>query len=189
QFTRGSRHLEMRSKSNRFGLEGGARGILYSERPHYRRRARSVRHRRENALSKMRALLASSRNRRSKYRQSRFVRPLRKRRRVGKKNGGASSCESVKNAMPEFAIHWRDVLLHVLDARNADLQSVRPTESYSAECAPNSSAPRAGEVAAGYKPAWRTGQRPVLHRNTDLQSVRPAEFHSAEPAADRQLCL
>jgi hypothetical protein len=104
----------------------------------------------------------------------------------------------VKNALPEFAIPWRDVLLHVLDARkrvpplherNTDLQSVRPAEFYSAECAPNSSAPRAGEVAAGYKPAWRTGQRPVLHRNTDLQSVRPAEFHSAEPAADRQLCL
>ena len=104
----------------------------------------------------------------------------------------------MKNAMPEFAIHWRDVLLHVLDARkrvpplherNTDLQSVRPTESYSAECAPNSSAPRAGEVAAGYKPAGRTGQRPVLHRNTDLQSVRPAEFYSAEPAANRQLYL
>ena len=78
----------------------------------------------------------------------------------------------MKNAVPEFAILWRDVLLHVQDARkrvpplhgrNTDVQSVRPTESYSAECAPNSSAPRAGEVAA--------------------------EFHSAEPAANSQLCL
>jgi hypothetical protein len=48
--------------------------------------------------------------------------------------------------MPEFAIHWRDVLLHVLDARkrvpplherNTDLQSVRPAEFYSAEPAAN----------------------------------------------------
>src|SRR4029077_7475875 len=101
-------------------------------------------------------------------------------------------------AMPEFAIHWRDVLLHVLDARkrvpplherHTDLQSVRPPEFYSAECAPNSSAPRAGEVAAGYKPAGRTGQRPVLHRNTDLPSVRPAEVYCAKPAANRQLYL
>jgi len=97
----------------------------------------------------------------------------------------------VKNALPEFAIPWRDVLLHVQDARkrvpppherNTDLQSVRPAEFYSAECAPNSSAPCAGEVAADYKPAGRTGQRPVLHRNTDLQSVRQAEFYSAECA-------
>ena len=104
----------------------------------------------------------------------------------------------MKNAVREFAIPWRDVLRHVQDARkrvpplherNTDLQSVRPAEFYSAECAPNSSAPRAGEVAAGYKPAGRTGQRPVLHRNTDLQSVRPAEFYSAEPAANRQLYL
>jgi hypothetical protein len=110
----------------------------------------------------------------------------------------AAAGEPVKNAVPEFAIPWRDVLLHVQDARkrvpplherNTDLQSVRPAEFHSAECAPNSSAPCAGEVAAGYKPAGRTGQRPVLHRNTDLQSVRPAEFHSAEPAANRQLCL
>ncbi len=52
----------------------------------------------------------------------------------------------MKNAMPEFAIHWRDVLLHVLDARkrvpplherNTDLQSVRPAEFYSAEPAAN----------------------------------------------------
>jgi len=136
-------------------------------------------------------LLASSRNRRSKYCPSRFVRPLRKRRRVGKRNGGASSCEPVKNALPEFAIPWRDARKRVppLHERNTDLQSVRPAEFYSAECAPNSSAPRAGEVAAGYKPAGRTGQRPVLHRNTDLQSVRPAEFYSAEPAANRQLYL
>ena len=104
----------------------------------------------------------------------------------------------MKNAVPESAIPQWDVLLHVQDARkrvpplnerNTDLQSVRPAEFYSAECAPNSSALRAGEVAAGYKPAGRTGQRPVLHRSTDLQSVRPAEFHSAEPAANRQLCL
>ena len=101
QFARGSRHLEMRSKNNRFRLEGGARRIFYSERPHYQRCARGVRYCRENALSKMRALLASSRNRRSKYCPSRFVRPLRKRRRVGKKNGGASSGESVKN-LPEL---------------------------------------------------------------------------------------
>jgi hypothetical protein len=87
----------------------------------------------------------------------------------------AAAGESVKNAMPEFAIPWRDVLLHVQDAR----KRVPPLRS----------APRAGEVAAGYKPAGRTGQRPVLHRNTDLQSVRPAEFYSAEPTANRQLCL
>ena len=52
----------------------------------------------------------------------------------------------MKNALPEFAIHWRDVLLHVLDARkrvpplherNTDLQSVRPAEFYSAEPAAN----------------------------------------------------
>ena len=47
-------------------LEGGARRIFYSERPHYRRRARGVRYCRENALSKMRALLASSRKCRAK---------------------------------------------------------------------------------------------------------------------------
>jgi len=91
-----------------------------------------------------------------------------------------------------------DALLPVQDARkrvpplqerNTDLQSVRPAEFYSAERAPNSNAPCAGNAAAGYKPAGRTGQRPVLYRNTDLQSVRPAEFHSAEPAANRQLCL
>jgi len=52
----------------------------------------------------------------------------------------------VKNALPEFAIPWRDVLLHVQDARkrvpplherNTDLQSVCVTESYSAEPAAN----------------------------------------------------
>ena len=78
----------------------------------------------------------------------------------------------MKNAVPEFATPWRDVLLHVQDARkrlpppherNTDLQSVRAAEFHPAECAPNSSAPRAGEVAAGYKPA--------------------------ESAANRQLCL
>ncbi len=97
----------------------------------------------------------------------------------------------MKNAIPEFAIPWRDARKRVplLYERNTDLQSVRPAEFYPAECAPNSSAPRAGEVAAGYKPAGRIGQRPVLHWNTDLQSVRPAEFHSAESAANRQLCL
>ena len=58
----------------------------------------------------------------------------------------AAAGEPVKNALPEFAIPWRDVLLHVQDARkrvrppherNTDLQSVRPTESYSAESAAN----------------------------------------------------
>jgi hypothetical protein len=52
----------------------------------------------------------------------------------------------VKNAVPEFAIPWRDVLLHVQDARkrvpplnerNTDLQSVRPAEFHSAESAAN----------------------------------------------------
>ena len=52
----------------------------------------------------------------------------------------------MKNALPEFAIPWRDVLLHVQDARkrvpplherNTDLQSVRPAEFYSAEPAAN----------------------------------------------------
>ena len=58
----------------------------------------------------------------------------------------AAAGEPVKNALPKFAIPWRDVLLHVQDARkrvrppherNTDLQSVRPTESYSAESAAN----------------------------------------------------
>ena len=80
----------------------------------------------------------------------------------------AAAGEPVKNALPEFAIPWRDARKRVPPLRSAQ---------------------RAGEVAAGYKPAGRTGQRPVLHRNTDLQSVRPAEFHSAESAADRQLGL
>jgi hypothetical protein len=84
----------------------------------------------------------------------------------------------------------RDVLLPVQDARKRipPIQE-RNTELHSAERAANSNAPCAGDAAAGYKPAGRTGQRPVLRRNTDLQSVRPAEFHSAEPAANRQLCL
>jgi hypothetical protein len=58
----------------------------------------------------------------------------------------AAAGESVKNAVPEFAIPLRDVLLHVQDARkrvpplherNTDLQSVRPAEFYSAEPAAN----------------------------------------------------
>ena len=52
----------------------------------------------------------------------------------------------MKNAVPEFAIPWRDVLLHVQDARkrvpplherNTDLQSVPPAEFHSAEPAAN----------------------------------------------------
>ena len=52
----------------------------------------------------------------------------------------------MKNAVPEFAIPWRDVLLQVQDARkrvpplherNTDLQSVRPAEFHSAEPAAN----------------------------------------------------
>jgi hypothetical protein len=52
----------------------------------------------------------------------------------------------VKNALPEFAIPWWDMLLHVQDARkripplnerNTNLQSVRPAEFYSAESAAN----------------------------------------------------
>jgi virulence-associated protein VagC len=80
--------------------------------------------------------------------------------------------EPVKKALPEFAIPWRDVLLHVQDARkrvppphkrNTDWQSVRPAELYSADCMANSSSPCADqEAAAGYKPAGRTGQRPVF---------------------------
>jgi hypothetical protein len=58
----------------------------------------------------------------------------------------AAAGESVKNAVPEFAIPWRDSPRRVQDARkrvpplherNTDLQSVRPTESYSAEPAAN----------------------------------------------------
>ena len=58
----------------------------------------------------------------------------------------AAAGESVKNALPEFAIPWRDVLLHVQDARkrvpplherNTDLRSVRPAEFHSAEPAAN----------------------------------------------------
>src|SRR5207244_6986881 len=90
QFARGSRHLEMRSKNNRLGLERGARRVFHSKRPHYRRRARGVRHCRANALRKMCTLLAPSRKCRPKCRPSRFVRPLRKRRRVENKNGGGS---------------------------------------------------------------------------------------------------
>jgi hypothetical protein len=52
----------------------------------------------------------------------------------------------VKNAAPEFAIPWREVLLHVQDARkrvpplherNTDLRSVRPAEFHFAELAAN----------------------------------------------------
>jgi hypothetical protein len=52
----------------------------------------------------------------------------------------------VKNAVLEFAIPWRDVLLHVQDARkrvpppnerNTDLQSVRLAEFHPAEPAAN----------------------------------------------------
>ena len=58
----------------------------------------------------------------------------------------AAAGEPVKNALPEFAIPWRDVLLHVQDARkrvpplnerNTDLQSVRSAEFHSAESAAN----------------------------------------------------
>ena len=58
----------------------------------------------------------------------------------------AAAGESVKNALPEFAIPWRDVFLHVQDARkrvpplherNTDLRSVRPAEFHSAEPAAN----------------------------------------------------
>jgi hypothetical protein len=58
----------------------------------------------------------------------------------------AAAGDSVKNAVPEFAISWRDVLLHVQDARkrvpplnerNTDLQSVRSAEFHSAESAAN----------------------------------------------------
>jgi hypothetical protein len=73
--------------------------------------------------------------------------------------------EPVKKALPEFVIPWKDVLLHVPPPhkRNTDLQSVRPAELYSADCMANSSSPCADqEAAAGYKPAGRTGQRPVF---------------------------
>ena len=49
----------------------------------------------------------------------------------------AAAGEPVKNALPEFAIPWRDVLLHVQVERNTDLQSVRPAEFHSAEPAAN----------------------------------------------------
>ncbi len=95
-------------------------------------------------------------------------------------------------ASPKLAIPRRDVLLHVQDApkrvpplhkQNTDLQSVRPAESslpaanisvlhlqhlnvnwvsHSAERATKSAAPSAGNAAADYKPAGRTGQRPVF---------------------------
>jgi hypothetical protein len=181
----------MRSKNNRFGFEGGAGRIFYSKRPHYRRRGGGVRHGRENTVRKMRALLAPSRNCRPKCGPSRFVRPLRKRGCVDNKNGGASlsllaaAGEPANVASPKLAVPRRDVLLHVLPLhkRNTDLQSVRPVESslpavnisvlhlqhsnvnwvlHSADRATNSSAPSAGNAAAGYKPAGRTGQRPVF---------------------------
>jgi hypothetical protein len=60
----------------------------------------------------------------------------------------AAAGESVKNAMPGFAIPWRDVFRHVqgarkrvppLHERNTDWQSVRPrpAEFHSAEPAAN----------------------------------------------------
>ena len=155
----------MRSRNNRFGLEGGARRIFHSKRPRYRRRCRGVRHGYENAVPKMCALLAPSRKCRSKCGPSRFVRPLRKRRRVGEGNGGTSLSPR------------RDALLHIQDARKrvpplhkrtTDLQSVRPAEwrlpavLHSAKRATKSAAPSAGNAAAGYKSAGRTCQRPVF---------------------------
>ena len=104
----------------------------------------------------------------------------------------AAAGESANEASPEVADPRRDVLLHVQDARkrvpplqkrNTDLQSLRPAESSlpavnisvlhlqhpnvnwvlpSADRVANSSLPCAGDDAVGYKPAGRTGQRPVF---------------------------
>src|SRR5205807_1890276 len=90
--------IEMRSKNNRLSLEGRTRRIFHFKRSHYRRRGRGVRHCRENALRKMRALLAPSRKCRPKCGASRFVRPLRERGGIGNKIGGASSREPVNVA-------------------------------------------------------------------------------------------
>jgi hypothetical protein len=104
----------------------------------------------------------------------------------------AGAGEPANVASANLAVPRRDVLLYVQDAgkrvpplhkRNPDLQSVRPAESnlpavnisllhlqhpnvnwflHSAERATKSSAPSAGNAAAGYKPTGRTGQRPVF---------------------------
>ena len=51
----------------------------------------------------------------------------------------AAAGDSVKNAVPEFAISWRDARKRVppLNERNTDLQSVRSAEFHSAESAAN----------------------------------------------------
>ena len=125
--------------------------------------------------------------------------------------------EPAKVASQELAVPRKDSPRRVEDARkrgprfhkrNTDLQSLHPAEPslpavnisvlhlqhpnvngvlHFAERAAKSNAPSAGNAAAGYKPAGRTGKRVVLHRNTDLQSVRPAQFYCAECNADRQM--
>jgi hypothetical protein len=88
----------------------------------------------------------------------------------------AAAGESANEASPEVAVP-------PLQKRNTDLQSVRPAESSlpavnisvlhlqhpnvnwvlpSADRVANSSLPCAGDDAAGYKPAGRTGQRSVF---------------------------
>jgi hypothetical protein len=69
-------------------------------------------------------------------------------------------------ASHELAIPRRDMLRRVPplhDPNTDDFQSVRPAKlCLAAERAANTSAPCASHAPAGYKPAARTGQRPVF---------------------------
>jgi len=104
----------------------------------------------------------------------------------------AAAGEPANEASPKVAVPWRGSPRRVQEARkrvpprhdrNTGLKSVRPAVwslaavnisvlhlqhpnvnwvLHSAHRATNSSAPSAGNAAAGYKPAGRTGQRPVF---------------------------
>jgi hypothetical protein len=75
----------------------------------------------------------------------------------------AAAGELANEASPNLALLRRDVLLSEPSAlRSRRLHGQDARVLHSAERATKSAAPSAGNAAAGYKPAGRTGQRPVF---------------------------